>query len=102
MGDTSPPIWRWVGDRALLREFPGDDLAHRNESARALYGRICELRLAEVEDVVPAAASVLVLLRTGTEPPPDLMSALETAEPTAGAAVARAPRAHQIEVAYGG
>ena len=102
MGETSLPTWRWVGDRAILREFPGDDLACRNESARALYARIRELRLAEVEDVVPAAASVLVLLRTGVEPPPDLISALESAEPTARAAAACEPHVHEIEVAYGG
>jgi KipI family sensor histidine kinase inhibitor len=98
----SPPMWRWVGDRALLRQFPGDDLVSRNQSARALYHRIRELRLTDVEDVVPAAVSVLVLLRTGSEPPPDLISALENAELTVPDAAAPAPRSHQIEVAYGG
>jgi 5-oxoprolinase (ATP-hydrolysing) subunit B len=102
MGETSLQTWRWVGDQAILREFPGDSLARRNESARALYDRLRELRLADVEDVVPAAASVLVLLRTGAKPPPDLLSALENAELTPHAAAAREPRVHEIEVAYGG
>src|SRR5437867_3470571 len=101
MGETSLQTWRWLGDRAILREFPGDCLARRNESARALCDRLRELRLADVEDVVPAAASVLVLLRTGAKPPPDLLSALENAE-LAHAAAAREPRVHEIEVAYGG
>jgi KipI family sensor histidine kinase inhibitor len=102
MGETSLQTWRWVGDRAILREFPGDCLARRNESARALYDRLRERRLADVEDVVPAAASVLVLLRTGAKPPPDLLSALENAELAPHAAAAREPRVHEIEVAYGG
>jgi len=102
MGETSLPIWRWVGDQAILREFRGDGLARRNESARALYDRLRELRLVEVEDVVPAAASVLVLLRAGAKPPFDLLSALENEEPTARATVPREPRVHEIEVAYGG
>jgi KipI family sensor histidine kinase inhibitor len=102
MGETSFPNWRWAGDRAILCEFPGDDLAYRNESARALYARIRELRSAEIEDMVPAAASVLVLLRVGAEPSADLISALENAVPTSRAAIAGEPRVHEIEVAYGG
>jgi KipI family sensor histidine kinase inhibitor len=102
MGETSLQTWRWVGDQAILREFPGDCLARRNESARALYDRLRELRLADVEDVVPAAASVLVLLRAGVKPPPDLLSALESAEITPPTGATRKPRDHEIEVAYGG
>jgi 5-oxoprolinase (ATP-hydrolysing) subunit B len=102
MGETSPGTWRWVGDQAILREFPGRDLARRNESARSLYARIRELRLAEVEDVVPAAASLLVLLRAGAAPPPVLISTLEHAQETALAPAAREPRLYEIEVAYGG
>jgi KipI family sensor histidine kinase inhibitor len=102
MGETSLQTWRWVGDQAILREFPGDCLARRNESARALYDRLRELRLADVEDVVPAAASVLVLLRAGVKPPPDLLSALESAEIAAPTGAARKPCDHEIEVAYGG
>ena len=102
MGKMAGPTWRWVGDRAILSEFPGDDLARRNQSARALCERVREGRLAEVEDVVPAAASLLVLLRAGEAPSRDLISALEHAEETASAAPGRESRVHDIEVAYGG
>jgi KipI family sensor histidine kinase inhibitor len=90
-----------VGDRAILREFLGDDLARRNQSARALYDRVRDLRLAEVEDVVPAAASLLVLLRAGEVPSPGLISAFERVEEAASAAAAREPRVHEIGVTYG-
>src|SRR5215470_6488592 len=99
MGETKLRAWRWVGDRAILNEFPGDDLARRNELARALYVRIRELRLAEVEDAVPAAVSLLVLLRAGAEPPPNLISALEEdADGTARVASAREARVLEVEV----
>ena len=93
--------WRWSGDRALLREIRGDDLGARNAQARSLYQRLRDRRFGEVEDVVPGAASVLVLLRPGLEPPAALLEALE--EDLDDVEAARtAPHRHEIEVRYGG
>jgi KipI family sensor histidine kinase inhibitor len=97
-----PAAWRWVGDRAILREFAGDDLARRNQSVRALYERVREARFAEVEDVIPAAVSLLVLLRAAEPPSPHLLTALAGEQETAGVAASREVRVHDVEVVYGG
>jgi 5-oxoprolinase (ATP-hydrolysing) subunit B len=94
--------WRWVGDRALLKEVPaGPTLAARNQAARGLAVRLADLALSEVEDLVVGAVSLLVVLRPGTEPSPKLRAALEDNAPPA---VGRSggERIHDIEVAYGG
>jgi KipI family sensor histidine kinase inhibitor len=96
----SRPRWRWSGDGALLREIAQDDIAARNARARALYQRLAERRFDEVEDVVPGAASVLVLLRPGAEPSAALLEALDR-----DLSDARTPpeaRRHEIGVCYGG
>lgn len=94
--------WKWVGDRGLLREFSGGDLASSNASARALYEKLTRLRFAEVEDLVPAARSLLVLLKPGAEPPRTLLAALET--PLLSEAPEPASESHlfEIPVVYGG
>jgi KipI family sensor histidine kinase inhibitor len=92
--------WRWVGDRALLREFPPANLAEANRSALALYRSLRALSLGEVEDVIPAARSVLVLLRPGLGPTPELRSALESER--GERETAAEPRSHEIPVTYGG
>lgn len=92
--------WRWSGDRALLREIDADDTAARNAGARSLYQRLRERRFDEVEDVVPGAASVLVLLRAGTEPSAALVETLDRDLSDAGD-FAEARR-HEIDVCYGG
>src|SRR2546430_14557204 len=74
MGDRS--AWRWAGDRALLWETPGTDLAERNLSARLLHRRLAGLRLPEVEDLIAGAATVLGILRPGVEPSASLLDAL--------------------------
>lgn len=96
----SRPRWRWSGDGALLREITQDDIAARNARARALYQRLAERRFDEVQDVVPGAASVLVLLRPGAEPSAALLEALDRDLSDAGD-FAEARR-HEIDVCYGG
>lgn len=94
--------WRVAGDCALLRAFPEGDLAEANRAARALYRRLAERRFPEVEDLIPAARSVLVLLRPGLEPGRELLAAMH-AEPGPGDAADEAgSRLHEIPVAYGG
>ncbi|MGH7897927.1 MAG: 5-oxoprolinase subunit PxpB [Candidatus Binatia bacterium] len=96
--------WRWVGDRALRREFPLIELSQANRSALALYRRLRALSLGEVEDVIPAARSVLVVLRPGLAPTPELRSALDEGEERelAENATDFIPRRHEIPVVYGG
>jgi KipI family sensor histidine kinase inhibitor len=96
----SRPRWRWSGDRALVREIAQDDIAARNARARALHQRLGERRFDEVEDVVPGAASVLVLLRPGVEPSAALLEALDRDLSDAG--MPREARRHEIGVCYGG
>ena len=92
---------RWVGDRALLREFPGE-LAAANRSARALGRTLGERSFPEVEDLIPAARSLLVLLRPGLPSSGELASALEVeVAPDEGFAAPDA-RDHEIPVVYGG
>jgi len=92
--------WRWSGDRALLREIDAEDTAARNAGARSLYQRLRERRFDEVEDIVPGAASVLVLLRPGIEPSAALVETLDRDLSDAGE-FAEACR-HEIDVCYGG
>jgi len=96
----SQPRWRWSGDRALLREIAQDDVAARNARARALYQQLAERRFDEVEDLVPGAASVLVLLQPGSEPSAALLEALDRDIPHARPS--REARRHEIRVCYGG
>jgi KipI family sensor histidine kinase inhibitor len=93
--------WRWVGDRALLREFPAADLERANEAARNLYRVLLAQRCAEIEDVIPAARSVLVLLRCGAAATPALLSLLEEGGRAAEASRSEAAL-HEFEVGYGG
>lgn len=101
MTTAGAAAWRWVGDRGLLREFSDPDLLLANERARELHRALSALRPAEVEDVIPAARSVLVLLRSNESPSPALLSALET---SAGAVPGGRGRGvlHELEVGYGG
>ena len=90
-----------MGDRALVRETRGEDLSTRNAAARTLRERIAALELSQVEDVIVGAASILVVLEPGAEPPAELLSVLEEgASPPM--ASSRKPRMHEVEVTYGG
>jgi len=93
--------WRWVGDRALLREFSAADLALANEAARNLYQALLAQRCAEIEDVIPAVRSVLVLLHCGAAPTPALLSLLEEGG-RSGEARQNEATLHEFEVGYGG
>jgi len=93
-------MWKWVGDRALVREFDGDDVAVTNRSARALYQEIRKIAPAEIEDMVPGARSLLVLLRPGSQPSASLAAALEGDASAEGSP--ETPLTHEIRVVYGG
>jgi KipI family sensor histidine kinase inhibitor len=92
--------WRWSGDRALLREIAQDAIALRNARARAFHRWLVERRFDEIENVVPGAASVLVLLRPGAEPAAALLEALDRDLSDGG--TPDEARRHEIDVCYGG
>jgi len=92
--------WRWVGDRALLRTFAEVDVIDANRAALACRGEVVALALPDVEDVVPGARSVLIVMRPGAEPSGDVLEILDAdARDTRSG---RAGRDHQIPVRYGG
>ena len=90
--------WRWVGERALLRTFP-DDLPAANASAFAAYHHLTERRLQEIEDLVPGARTLLVVLKSGLDPSDVLLESLEANAIPGGHADATV---HEIPVRYGG
>ena len=83
--------WRWVGERGL-RIDTGD-------ATLACYAALEARRFPEIEDLVPADGSLLLVLRRGAQPSAGLHAALaaswSAARPVAGAL-------HEIAVAYGG
>jgi 5-oxoprolinase (ATP-hydrolysing) subunit B len=93
--------WRWSGDRALLCEISGADLVSRNAGARSVYESLRSRRFDEIEDVVPGAASVLVLLRPGIYPSAALVAALDESH-RESRAEGMAPVRHEVDVRYGG
>jgi len=90
---------RLVGDRALLRTFDDPDVVAANVSALACCAALRALDDHAVEDVVPGARSVLVVLRRGLEPPDAVLDALARDHIAAGAGSARV---RDIPVSYGG
>jgi 5-oxoprolinase (ATP-hydrolysing) subunit B len=94
------PKWCFVGDRALLRTFPGSDIVAANASALACRERLRALGSNEIEDIIPGARTVLVVFRAGAEPPADVIEILERDE-EGGAGIVET-RTHEISVRYGG
>lgn len=89
--------WRWVGDRAILVEFPEPLVSDSNAAARALHTRIAARGFPEIEDLVPAARSLLVVLRPGAEPGEALVGALSR-HPASPEAPPFAPETRTITV----
>ena len=84
------PAWRWVGERGL-----------RVETGDATLARYAVLaaRHSEIEDVIPADGSLLLVLRRGAGLSPELYAALTAPLPSASRA---AGTLHEIAVEYGG
>lgn len=72
--------WMWLGERALLRRFDGE-LIEANEAARGLFQTLGARTLPEIEDVVPGARTVLVVLRPGASPSDELHTLLSSPTP---------------------
>lgn len=87
----APPSWHWVGERGLRVETGAATLA--------FYGVLTARQPREVEDVIPADDSVLVILRPGVELSAALRAVL--AAPGEGAPV-WSGTLHAVPVVYGG
>ena len=83
--------WRWVGDHGLL--------VQTGEATLACYSALVSQNFAEIDDIIPADDSLLLLLRQGEAVSEALHAAL-LAPPTG--AQAAAGRLHEIGVEYGG
>lgn len=83
--------WRWVGDRGL-RLATGD-------ATLARYQQIVSLDLAELEDIIPADGSILLIFSAGAPVPAALWAALALPLPPVGLESARL---HEIPVVYDG
>src|SRR5512139_1788896 len=68
--DAGPPrpAWRWVSERGLRVET--------GDATLARYAALTRGRYSEIEDVVPADGSLLVVLRRGAQASPDLWAEL--------------------------
>lgn len=88
---VAPAPWRWVGERGLRVET--------GDATLASYAALRAMGLPEIEDLVPADGSLLLVLHRGAQPSAELRAALVAgswaAQPVAG-------RLHEIAVAYGG
>ena len=86
-----PAPWRWVGERGL-RVASGD-------ATLATYSELISRNLPEIEDVIPADGSLLLVLRQGSALSAELCAVL--ADPLAAAPATRGAL-HEIAVEYGG
>lgn len=87
----SAPAWRWIGERGLRVET--------GDATLARYAALVSMRWPEIEDVIPADGSLLLVLRRGCRVSAALRAAL--AAPCAASPAMRG-RLHEIAVEYGG
>lgn len=87
-----PASWRWVSERGL-RVATGDGTLAR-------YALLISKNLQDVEDVIPADDSILLIFRRAAGVPPTVRAALT--EPLEGMQGTAKGKRHEIEVDYGG
>lgn len=85
------PAWRWVGDHGVR--------VQTGEATLACYSALVSQKFAELDDIIPADDSLLLVLRPGEAVSDALRAALLAPPPDARAA---AGRLHEISVEYGG
>jgi len=90
-GQLPPPAWQWLGERGM-RVATGD-------ATLARYVWLVSLKLPELEDIIPADGSLLLVFRRGAQAPANLLAALAAPLPEAQAA---GGRLHEVAVEYGG
>lgn len=86
-----PPAWRWVSERGLRIETGDATLAY--------YAALISQELPEIEDLIPAGGSLLLVMRRGAGLSADLRATL--AAPPVGAQANKGVL-HEIAVEYGG
>jgi KipI family sensor histidine kinase inhibitor len=85
------PAWRWVSERGMRLATGGDTLAR--------HAALSSARFAEIEDLIPADGSLLLVLRRGAAVSAELQAALAAPLPPSSAS---AGRRHEIATEYGG
>jgi KipI family sensor histidine kinase inhibitor len=88
---AEPVCWRWVGERGLRIET--------GDATLARYALLAGQEFPELEDLVPADGSLLLVLRRGAQPSASLRAALVADR---GSALPAGGTLHEIAVAYGG
>jgi KipI family sensor histidine kinase inhibitor len=90
-GGPSRPAWRWVSERGLRVET--------GDATLARYAALAGGRFSEIEDVVPADGSLLVVLRRGAQASAGLWAELAAPPDSEGR---ESGSLHEIAVEYGG
>ena len=85
------PSWSWVGERGL-RVVTAD-------ATLARYMMLVSRKFGEIEDIIPADGSILLILKSGAAPSAELQLALNLALPEAPPV---SGTLHEIPVVYGG
>lgn len=86
------PAWRWVGERGL-RVATG-------EATLARYASLISKNLPDIEDIIPADDSLLLIVRRAAGVPRAVMAALS--EPLTDLSGGTQGKRHEIVVDYGG
>jgi len=87
-----PTCWRWVGERGLW--------VATGEATLARYALLISKNLQDIEDIIPADDSLLLVLRRAAEVPVEVRAAL--VEPLADMRCVAGGTRHEIVVDYGG
>lgn len=85
--------WRWVGERGVQVATGGATLAR--------YESLISMNLTDVEDIIPADDSILVILKRAAAVPRELEAALTEALPEPDGGTSRRS-VHELVVEYGG
>jgi KipI family sensor histidine kinase inhibitor len=85
------PAWRWVSERGLLVET--------GDATLACYAALTGGRFSEIEDLIPADGSLLVVLRRGAQASAGLWARLAVPPDADGT---ESGSLHEIAVEYGG
>ena len=88
---VSMPTWRWVSECGLRLVTGGETLER--------HAQLVSQKFPEIEDIIPADGSLLLVLRRGAGISPELRFALETPLVTMPAVQGRL---HRVKVRYGG
>lgn len=89
---AAPASWRWIGERGLQ--------VATGETTLARYEQLLSKKLPDVEDIIPADDSILLIFRRAARVPAEVWAVL--AEPLADTRGVAGGKRHEIVVEYGG